>query len=313
VLVGARAAIMKEGLSSLGRPEIAFYGTDAFRTWFANRHILRTTTQRDGTQKQSLQPLATHWLTHPQRRQYEGVVFAPQRVVPGYYNFWQGFAVEPRAGDCSRFLTHILEYICRGDKQLLNWVVGWYAEIFQHPASKSGSSLAIRGKQGVGKTKVGEVMGQLLGNHYVIIANPRYITGRFNSHLASCLLLHADEAFWAGDHAAEGMVKDLATGKEQLIEFKGREPIPVANYVRLMVTGNQDWLVPAGMEERRFAVLDAGADHREDYEFFNAIDAEMATAAARPCSTICWNTTYPPSISAPSRRPRRCWTKSLRA
>jgi hypothetical protein len=219
--------------------------------------------------------LATYWLTHPQRRQYKGIVFAPKRIVPGYYNFWQGFAVEPQAGDCSRFLTHILKNICRGDERLFNWVIAWFAEIFQHPATKSGSSLSIRGKQGVGKTKVGEVIGQLLGNHYVIVADPRYITGRFNSHLVSCLLLHADEAFWAGDHAAEGMVKDLATGKEHLIEFKGKEPISVANYVRLLVTGNPDWIVPAGMEERRFCVLDAGADHREDYAFFKAIDAEM--------------------------------------
>jgi hypothetical protein len=29
------------------------------------------------------------------------------------------------------------------------------------------------------------------------------------------------------------------------------------------------------MAERRFCVLDAGADHREDYDFFKAIDAEM--------------------------------------
>ena len=30
------------------------------------------------------------------------------------------------------------------------------------------------------------------------------------------------------------------------------------NYVRLFVTGYPDWLVPAGFEERRFAVLDIG-------------------------------------------------------
>jgi hypothetical protein len=30
VLVGGRAVVMKEGRSSLGRPEVAFYGTDAF-------------------------------------------------------------------------------------------------------------------------------------------------------------------------------------------------------------------------------------------------------------------------------------------
>jgi hypothetical protein len=63
---------------------------------------------------------------------------------------------------------------------------------------------------------------------------PRYITGRFNSHLADCLLLHADEAFWAGDHAAEGKLKDLVTGHDHFIEYKGKEPVRVQNFVRLL-------------------------------------------------------------------------------
>jgi Family of unknown function (DUF5906) len=62
----------------------------------------------------------------------------------------------------------------------------------------------------------------------------RYITGRFNSHLADCLLLHADEAFWAGDHAAEGKLKDLVTGHDHFIEYKGKEPVRVQNFVRLL-------------------------------------------------------------------------------
>lgn len=138
-----------------------------------------------------------------------------------------------------------------------------------------GSSLVLRGKMGTGKTKVGEVFGSLLGTHYVLVSDPRYVTGRFNSHLVSCLLLHCDEAFWAGDHAAEGKLKDLITGQDHLIEFKGKEPIKVRNYVRLLVTGNPDWLVPAGFEERRFAVLDVGEGHMQDKAYFAAIDEQM--------------------------------------
>jgi hypothetical protein len=49
----------------------------------------------------------------------------------------------------------------------------------------------------------------------------------------------------------------------------------VRNYVRLLVTGNPDWLVPAGFEERRFAVLDVGEGHMQDKAYFAAIDEEM--------------------------------------
>ena len=220
-------------------------------------------------------PLATHWMHHPQRRQYEGIVFAPGRDVPNHYNLWRGFAVVARPGDCSRFLAHLRDNVCCGDEELYKWVVGWFANIFQHPEQKMGTSLVLRGKMGTGKTKVGEVFGSLLGTHYVTVSDPRYVTGRFNSHLASCLLLHCDEAFWAGDRAAEGKLKDLITGQDHLIEFKGKEPIKVRNYVRLLVTGNPDWLVPAGLEERRFAVLDVGEGHIQDTAYFAGIDEQM--------------------------------------
>jgi hypothetical protein len=67
----------------------------------------------------------------------------------------------------------------------------------------------------------------------------------------------------------------LITGQDHLIEFKGKEPIKVRNYVRLLVTGNPDWLVPAGLEERRFAVLDVGEGHIQDTAYFAGIDEQM--------------------------------------
>ena len=175
----------------------------------------------------------------------------------------------------------------KAGERRFNWVIGWFAQIFQQPDRKPGTSLALRGRQGVGKTIVGEVIGSLLGMHYVPVAEPRYITGRFNADLDSCLLLHADEAFWAGDKSAEGKLKDLVTGHKHPIEYKGKEVIWVANYVRLFVTGNHEWMVPAGFEERRFAVLDVGEEHMQDKPYFAAIEREMNNGGHERCCTTC--------------------------
>lgn len=262
VIVGGKTAILKtEG------NDISFLTIGAFDQWHANKHV---------TWNDKKIPLGKFWMSHAQRRQYSGVTFDPSRAeVPGQYNLWRGFSVKPVPGDCSKFLAHLRDNICRGDNVLYNWVVGWFADIVQHPARKSGTSLVLRGPQGVGKTKIGEVFGSLLDPHYALVSDPRYVTGRFNSHLISCLLLHCDESFWAGDRTAEGRLKDLVTGAEHFIEFKGREPIRIRNYVRLLVCGNQNWLVPAGFGERRFATLDVGEDRKEDHAYFAAIDAEM--------------------------------------
>ncbi|HWY14263.1 MAG TPA: DUF5906 domain-containing protein [Rhizomicrobium sp.] len=269
VLLGDKPAVMKEGVSPEGRPTIEFLTIGAFRAWYSNRWIAISEDKK--------KRLGDYWLDHPKRRQYEGLTFLPGRSVRNYYNLWRGFAVEPRPGEWPRFHAHLRDNLCSGDDPLLRWVIGWFASIVQQPEKKVGTSLVIRGKEGTGKTKIGEVFGSLLGTHYVTVSDPRYVTGRFNSHLASCLLLHAEEAFWAGDHAAEGKLKDLITGDTHLIEYKGKEPIAVRNLVRLFVTGNPEWVVPVSLEGRRFAVIEIGDGQIRNGEYFAAIDDEMGS------------------------------------
>ena len=219
---------------------------------------------------------AEYWLNHPQRRQYEGIEFEPGSAGRhGFYNLWQGFSERPQAGDCSLFLAHLRDNVAQGNEYLFNWVVAWFAQIFQQPNTKIGNSLAFRGKQGVGKTIVGQIMGSLIKGHYRLVADPRYVTGQFNAHMASLLLLQADEAFWAGDKRAQGKLKDLVTGNEHPIEYKHIDAIWVKNKVRLLATSNEDFVVPAGFDERRFCMLDVGDERAQDHTYFAAISKQM--------------------------------------
>jgi uncharacterized protein DUF5906 len=262
VIVGDKTAVMKTS----DEEGVQIITVAAFTTWLENQFVYHGTGR---------EPLGRYWLSHPERRQYEGLVFAPNRDVPGYYNLWQGFAVEPRAGDCSKFKAHLLDNVCGGDQNNYRWLFGFFADIFQNPGAKKGSAVALKGKEGVGKSKVGETFGSLLGRHYRLVSEPRYVTGRFNSHMAQLLLLHADEAFWAGDRSAEGKLKDMITGRQHPIEFKGKEVIFVDNHSRMVATGNNDWIVPASFDARRWLVLTVGDAHKEDHDYFAAIDEEM--------------------------------------
>jgi hypothetical protein len=154
--------------------------------------------------------------------------------------------------------------------------MAWWAQMFQQPERKMGTSLILRGEPGVGKTKVGEVFGSLLHPaHWIVASQPRYITGRFNSHQAQCLLLQLEEGFWAGDKEAESALKHMITSEHQAIEYKGYEPLQVTSYLRLFITGNADWQVPAALKERRHAVLDVSPNRQRDNEYFAAIDEQM--------------------------------------
>jgi phage/plasmid primase-like uncharacterized protein len=262
IIIGDSSAVMKtQG------DEISFLKLDAFKQWHANQHI---------TVGSKSVPLAQYWLTHPDRRQYHGLGFWPKSAPrKGYYNIWQGFSVKPVKGHCAKFLHHLKVNVCCRNKQHYRMVIGWMAQLIQEPEKKPGVALVIRGEQGTGKTKVGEVFGSLFQKHYVLVASADDITGKFNAHLRSALLLHADEAFWAGDHTAGSKLKDLITSGTQRIEFKGKEKIQIANYIRLLVTGNPDWLIPAELGDRRHFVLDIGEEHLNDFPYFAAIDQQM--------------------------------------
>jgi uncharacterized protein DUF5906/DNA primase RepB-like protein/primase-like protein len=268
VLAGHKAAVMK---FEDGDKTFRLISVDALKTWYLNRAI--TIDGDNGKPKRIT--YAEVWLNDRDRREYEGIEFAPAGARKGYFNLWQGFAVESRPGDCGKFLAHIKDNVAQGNDTHYNWVIGWFAQIAQQPNIKPGTALALRGPPGVGKTKVGEVFGSLLKPHYAIVADPRYVTGQFNAHMAALLLLHADEAFWAGDKRGEGKLKDLVTGLTHFLEFKGVDPIEVRNLIRLLVTSNEGWVVPAAFRERRWCVLDVGTAHIQDHAYFAAIDHEM--------------------------------------
>jgi hypothetical protein len=59
------------------------------------------------------------------------------------------------------------------------------------------------------------------------------------------------------------------------IEFKGKDAIYVRNHIRLLVSSNSDWVVPAGLEERRFFVIDVSEARMQDRKYFGAVINQM--------------------------------------
>ena len=221
-------------------------------------------------------PVFQHWITHPGRRTYEGIVFEPGEDVGKHYNLWRGFTVAPEAsGDWSMLHEHIYQNVAQGDESLALWILAWFAQTFQQPKEKPGTSLAMRGRQGVGKTILGQHMGHLIRDNYVYVDDSRYVLGNFNQHMAHALILQADEGFFAGDPRHTGRLKGLVTSETNRIEPKGKESFEIQNYMRLLVTSNSDWIVPTSFEERRFAIVDVGEGRMQDRAYFQAMKRQM--------------------------------------
>lgn len=232
------------------------------------------------------------WLEWEKRRTYRQVVFAPGRKTPkDVYNLFQGWKYDPVEtswedymensenpveGDWSMLRGHIYENICEKNDEYFEWLMTWFAMIFQRPDAKPGSTVVITGEKGTGKSTVFDYINQLLGRCGITVSQRKQIVGQFNGHLATTLLMVCEEAFWAADPQAEGVLKDMITNKSVLIEKKGYDPIQSLNYTRLALISNNEWVVPASLkDERRFFVLRCGSQRRGDIEFFEKMREQM--------------------------------------
>ena len=273
IMVGGKCVVLNEGINpAFNRPDITFSPPADFKTLYANQKML--TENAKGETKAI--PLGKAWLEHPKRRQYNGLVFAPGRDVPGYYNLFRGLAYTPKKGKWQKFEDHIYNVISSGNQDVFAYICAWLAQLVQSPgANKAGTALVMRGEMGVGKGCFAENFGSLFGTHFLHITNGGQLTGRFNHHLKDALLVFVDEALWAGDKQAESVIKGIVTEKLIAIEPKGKDVFMVENHARLIIATNNDWAAPAAAEERRFFTIEVSNDRRQDREYFRAIYEEM--------------------------------------
>jgi hypothetical protein len=210
-------------------------------------------------------PLGKAWQEWPRRKTADGTTFdtkaAPAEIVGGSLNLWTGFAIEPAEGSCELFKAMILNDLCNGNRRVFEYVLNWIAWKFQHPGELPEVAIALVGAKGTGKTTMGMTLKAIFGEHGMIARDVGQFAGRFNGHLETKCLLYGDESFWGGDRANESALKQLITDAEVSYEHKGLPLYTGRNHVGLIFAGNEKWIVPASMDERRFCVSQVSEMH----------------------------------------------------
>ena len=218
---------------------------------------------------------AEFWLKSPRRREYHGIVLDPESRDGGKLNLWRGWSVEPQQGDWSLMRELIEQVLCSGDPASYEFVLRWMAFMFQHPSTSPQVAITFRGQEGTGKSTLGRALMAIAGTHGLTVSSPSQFAGRFNAHLRSVAFLFADEAFSRGNREAEGVLKQLVTEPVIAFEGKGADIVSGRNLVHLMLASNHEWVVPAGMEARRFAVFNVADTRKDDEVFFTALNAQL--------------------------------------
>jgi len=270
VLFGSKTVVMREEHdAALDRDVTRFLRRQDMELYYANLPPVPVSDKKTVSQ-------VTFWIQHRDRRTYDAIGMWPDGGAPaGAYNLWRGFSVEPKPGDCSLYLDHWRDVICAGNREHYRWAIAWMAQAVQRRAEKPGTAIVMRGGEGVGKGTAAQGFGCLFGQHFVHVTSTRMVTGNFNAHLKDALVVFADEAVFAGDPAQRGALYGLITEDTLMVEPKFVDAIPIRNYTRVLMASNNDWVVPAGRDARRFFVLDVADTRRQDHAYFAAIHRQL--------------------------------------
>jgi hypothetical protein len=255
----------------------SFQSFRSFAERYANRYIMVQKKKGDGFEEEPTQ-VGAYWLKWKHRRSFDGIDLIPGQPphLPGnMLNLWQGFAVPPAAGRWDRMKEHIAEILAEANADCLDYIMRWSAWAVQNPGERAEVAMVFRGDKGAGKGTFAHALRRMFGQHGLHISNAKHLVGSFNAHLRNCLLLYADEAFWAGDKQGESVLKALITEPVQMIEQKGVDAQQWKNRVHLIMTANAEWVVPASHDERRYAVFNVSNKRLKDEKYFSALHKEM--------------------------------------
>lgn len=247
----------------------------ALRDLYLNR---RVKIGEDKNGKAVMRGSAEVWLHSQDRRQYiKGLTFDPSGKTQedGVLNLWKGFAVTPKPGRWGLLRKHVFEVICGRDHERFDYLMGWMARMIQHPDTPGEVAVVLKGNEGTGKGTLANALAAIIGHHSLSISNGKHLTGNFNAHLRDLVFLFADEAFFAGDKASIGVLKAIITEPCLTIEGKYRDTVQVPNFLHVIMASNEEWVVPASLEARRFYVLEVPDDKKGQHSYFAAINDEL--------------------------------------
>jgi len=189
-------------------------------------------------------------------KRYHGLRFRPDDVKDtSELNLWGGFPIEPAKGNIKPFTDFLYSAL---DKTEANYVLDFFAHLYQYPQNKPRYALIFTGGKGTGKNTISDMLGKHLLHHdnFYGSDDKSQFFGKHNTQLERNLLAVMNELTYGGEHSTDSILKGMITETSRSIEPKGIDKYMVDNFSRIVTTSNEAWSVPAkGKDERRYCVI----------------------------------------------------------
>lgn len=196
------------------------------------------------------------WMESVNRKTVLGLKFEPGADMgPDWVNLFEGWGVEPAAGDCSLILGHI-NFLCRGRDEEYQWLLNWLAYPLQNPGAKMSTAVVMYGSEGPGKSiTFDNVMGRIYDRHKITIGQAQ-LESSFTEWQSRRLFAVAEEVVARTErNHYKGMLKHLVTGSTLQIDQKHMSLREETNHLNFVFLSNSTVPLELDMGDRRYLVL----------------------------------------------------------
>jgi hypothetical protein len=208
----------------------------------------------------------------------------PEFDDDGIFNLFAGFRanIKPTLKIDMSKLTLILDHIkhiwCMDDNNSYNYIIKWFASIFQKPDQKTKVAIILKSeKQQAGKQIIINFIGEyIIGKQYFgTVLNAKHVVGDFNKVIQNKVLTVMDEVSWGGDIKVNNTLKSLITQPTQQIEMKGFDAFEVNDYNNYIFCSNLNWPLAVESGDARIYARKVSGDVAKNLSYMKKLSANF--------------------------------------
>lgn len=275
VLVNGSNAIVRKNVNDFGEIDYEYFALEQFRS--ATRHHPKVEINGKKTR------LADAWLDSESKNfNPHGITYDPSNTTHKY-NLFNGWRYEPLQFDpryIDPWLDHIKYIICDGDEVAADYVIKWFAYMFQHPDKKTISSLVLQSGEGCGKGVMVDPIGELMGRNYYYCSGEDELMDRFNFPTANRKLIFLDEVF-VGSIAKANKLKAKISSERDSIELKGINRAGLKNLCQYVLSGNDQNFLRLDLKQRRYLIIKPSHRVQNNHAYFSPLVARKDSPVFR--------------------------------
>lgn len=267
--ISGKAVIGREYKEDTGARRIKYSDVASFKLIMSNILVDKNT-------------IGDSWLTHPDRRTYDSQEFDPSeeplefvRGSEKILNTWQGYSIEQIEGDWTPIQRLLFEGLCNNHEANYEYLLNWIAYAYQHPADPIGTAVVIRGQKGTGKGSFFEVFSAPFKSQSISTSKMELLFGPSNGALADMIAICINESRIATNRAVITQVQELITDPTTMINQKYLPVYAQKNNSKVVIVANDEYVVEATEDERRYFALEASNKFKNDSAFWNDFKFQM--------------------------------------